>query len=211
MADDDSTFIFLADYGDEADAQADYDVVKELHAAKAIGSFDAAVIRRDADGKIHVNKDETATRKGAWGGAAVGAVVGILFPPSLLASTGVGALAGGLGEFTDLLGEPRHRGGDAAGPVSGAEAGRDLALKVVEAHVRLHDLEPPVVGLAGFEPTTSSSRTKRATNLRHSPCACPHPTASLLRAETASADPSGGVGGGRQAPTGSWQEAGAGG
>jgi uncharacterized membrane protein len=97
MADDDSTFIFLAVYGDEADAQADYDVVKELHAAKAIGSFDAAVIRRDDDGKIHVNKDETATRKGAWGGAAVGAVVGVLFPPSLLASAGVGALAGGLG------------------------------------------------------------------------------------------------------------------
>ena len=97
MADDDATFIFLAVYGDEADAQADYDVVKELHAAKAIGSFDAAVIRRDDDGKIHVNKDETATRKGAWGGAAVGAVVGVLFPPSLLASAGVGALAGGLG------------------------------------------------------------------------------------------------------------------
>ena len=26
-----------------------------------------------------------------------------------------------------------------------------------------------VVGQAGFEPTTSSSRTKRATNLRHCP------------------------------------------
>ncbi len=26
-----------------------------------------------------------------------------------------------------------------------------------------------VVGLAGFEPTTSSSRTKRATKLRYSP------------------------------------------
>ncbi|MGB0613893.1 MAG: hypothetical protein ACPGN4_07065, partial [Miltoncostaeaceae bacterium] len=97
MADDDTTFIFVAVYGDEADAQADYDVVKELYHAKAIGNFDAAVIRKAADGKVHVNKDETATRKGAWGGAAVGAVVGILFPPSLLASAGVGALAGGLG------------------------------------------------------------------------------------------------------------------
>ena len=26
------------------------------------------------------------------------------------------------------------------------------------------------VGVAGFEPTTSSSRTKRATKLRHTPC-----------------------------------------
>lgn len=97
MADDETTFIFVAVYDSEEAAQEDYDVVKELHAAKAIGNFDAAVIRKDADGKVHVNKDETATRKGAWGGAAVGAVVGILFPPSLLASAGVGALAGGLG------------------------------------------------------------------------------------------------------------------
>ncbi len=29
-----------------------------------------------------------------------------------------------------------------------------------------------VVGVAGFEPTTSSSRTKRATKLRHTPCVC---------------------------------------
>jgi len=97
MADDETTFIFVATYGSEDDAQADYDVVKDLHAAKAIGSFDAAVIRKDADGKVHINKDETATRKGAWGGAVVGAVVGVLFPPSILATAGVGALAGGLG------------------------------------------------------------------------------------------------------------------
>ena len=54
MAADETTFIFLAVYDDEDDAQADYDVVKELYAANAIGNFDAAVIRRDPDGKIHV-------------------------------------------------------------------------------------------------------------------------------------------------------------
>ena len=97
MADDETTFIFVATYSSEDDAQADYEVVKELYAADAIGNFDAAVIRKDENGKVHVNKDETATRKGAWGGAAVGAVVGIIFPPSILASAGVGALAGGLG------------------------------------------------------------------------------------------------------------------
>ena len=44
-----------------------------------------------------MNKDETATRHGAWGGAAVGAVVGILFPPSIIASAAVGAAVGGVG------------------------------------------------------------------------------------------------------------------
>jgi uncharacterized membrane protein len=97
MADDETTFIFVATYDSEDDAQADYDVVKELYAAKAIGNFDAAVVRKNDDGKVHINKDETATRKGAWGGAVVGAVVGVLFPPSILAGAGVGALAGGLG------------------------------------------------------------------------------------------------------------------
>ena len=52
---------------------------------------------RTTNGKVHVNKDETSTRHGAWGGAAVGAVVGILFPPSLIGSAIVGAGVGGVG------------------------------------------------------------------------------------------------------------------
>jgi uncharacterized membrane protein len=43
-----------------------------------------------------VNKDEMATRHGAWGGAAVGAVVGILFPPSIIGTAIVGAAVGGV-------------------------------------------------------------------------------------------------------------------
>jgi uncharacterized membrane protein len=63
----------------------------------AVGTYDAAVITKDADGKVHVNKDEMATRHGAWGGAAVGAVVGILFPPAIIGSAIVGAAVGGVG------------------------------------------------------------------------------------------------------------------
>ena len=40
-----------------------------------------------------------------------------------------------------------------------------------------------VVGVAGFEPTTSSSRTKRATKLRHTPCAAGDSIASTHRRE----------------------------
>jgi len=72
-------------------------VVKDLHAAGAVGTYDAAVVTRDDAGQVHVNKDEMATRHGGWGGAAVGAVVGILFPPSLIAGAAVGAAAGGVG------------------------------------------------------------------------------------------------------------------
>ena len=97
MAKEDNTFLLVGAYASVDDAQADYEVVKELHAEKVIGGFDAAVITKDDQGKVHVNKDETGTRKGAWGGAGVGALVGLIFPPALIGSAVVGAAAGALG------------------------------------------------------------------------------------------------------------------
>ena len=97
MAKPDAVFIYIGTYPSEAAARDDYDVVKDLHAAGAVGTYDAAVVTKDDSGKVHVNKDEMATRHGGWGGAAVGAVVGILFPPSLIAGAAVGAAAGGIG------------------------------------------------------------------------------------------------------------------
>jgi len=94
MADTDSTFIFIATYPDEATAQDDYQVVKDLHARGLVGSYDAAVITKDANGKVHENKDETATRHGAWWGAAAGAAIGVIFPPAVLGAAAVGAAAG---------------------------------------------------------------------------------------------------------------------
>ena len=97
MAKPDAVFIFIGTYPTEDAARADYDIVKDLHAAGAVGTYDAAVVTKDIAGYVHVNKDELATRHGAWGGAAVGAVVGILFPPSILVSAAVGAAVGGIG------------------------------------------------------------------------------------------------------------------
>jgi uncharacterized membrane protein len=97
MANPDAVFVYIGTYSSEAAAQADYDVVKDLHAAGAVGTYDAAVVTKDDAGKVHVNKDETATRHGAWGGAAVGALVGILFPPAIIGSAVVGAAVGGVG------------------------------------------------------------------------------------------------------------------
>jgi uncharacterized membrane protein len=96
MAKPDAVFIYIGTYPSEAAARDDYDVVKDLHAAGAIGTYDAAVVTKDAAGQVHVNKDEMATRHGAWGGAAAGAVVGILFPPSIIGSALVGAAVGGV-------------------------------------------------------------------------------------------------------------------
>jgi uncharacterized membrane protein len=96
MAKADAVFLYLGTYPSEVAARSDYDVVKDLHAVGAVGSYDAAVVTKDASGKVHVNKDEMATRHGGWGGAAAGAVVGILFPPAILASAAVGGAIGGV-------------------------------------------------------------------------------------------------------------------
>ncbi len=94
MAKADGVFIYIGTYPSEAAARVDYDLVKDLHALGAVGSYDAAVVRKDGSGKVHVNKDEMATRHGGWGGAAAGAVVGILFPPSIMATALVGGAIG---------------------------------------------------------------------------------------------------------------------
>ena len=96
MSGSDTTFILVATYPDEAAAQDDYQVVKNAHAAGLVGSYDAAVVTKDANGKVHENKDETATRHGAWWGIAAGAAVGIIFPPAVLASAAVGGVVGGV-------------------------------------------------------------------------------------------------------------------
>ena len=68
----------------------------DLHAAGAIGTFDSAVIRKEEDGKVRVTKTEKPTQHGAWTGAGVGALVGLIFPPAVIGSAIVGAGAGGL-------------------------------------------------------------------------------------------------------------------
>src|SRR5208282_5949345 len=69
---------------------------KDAHSAGLVGSYDAAVVTKDADGKVHENKDETATRHGAWWGVAAGAAVGLIFPPSILGAAAVGGVIGGV-------------------------------------------------------------------------------------------------------------------
>jgi uncharacterized membrane protein len=94
---DKPVFIFAATYADSAGAEADYDILLELHAAKLVGTYDVALVTKDADGKVHVKKHEKPTQHGAWGGIAVGAAVGVLAAPAVVPAALVGGLIGGLG------------------------------------------------------------------------------------------------------------------
>ena len=93
---DQPVFLFLGVYGDPAVAREDLAVVRDLHATGVIGTYDAAIAVKDADGSVHVDKWEKPTQHGAWWGIGAGAVVGILFPPSLLGAAAVGGVTGGL-------------------------------------------------------------------------------------------------------------------
>src|SRR5215471_9880539 len=77
-------------------ARADYQALKDLHTGGIVGSYDAAVVTKDMNGKVHENKDETATRHGAWWGIAAGAALGAIFPPSILGTAAAGGLIGGV-------------------------------------------------------------------------------------------------------------------
>jgi len=100
------TFIaYVGVYDDVSDADADYQLVKDLHTkAGLIDSYDAAVIERRADGKVKITrKHETPTRVGGVLGAGVGLATGLvvaLFPFAaiggglLAATTGGGAVLG---------------------------------------------------------------------------------------------------------------------
>jgi len=62
----DTFIVFAGVYDSAADAEADYEVVKDLHTkAGLIDAYDAAVIVRRADGKVKIaKKHETPTRAG---------------------------------------------------------------------------------------------------------------------------------------------------
>ena len=88
-------FLYAAVYDEIADAEADFEAVYELHAAGLIGTFDSAVIEKEG-GEVRVHKTEKPTQHGAWTGIAVGALAGILFPPSIIGTAIVGGTAGGV-------------------------------------------------------------------------------------------------------------------
>jgi uncharacterized membrane protein len=90
-------FIYAATYPNLAAEEADYAALLDLHAADLVGTYDVAAIHKDENGKVHVKKHEKPTQHGAWGGIAVGALVGVLFPPSIIASAAVGGAIGGIG------------------------------------------------------------------------------------------------------------------
>src|SRR4029078_3504404 len=91
----DTFMVYVGVYADVDRAEADYDLIKDLHReAGLIDAYDAAVIQRREGNKVKiVRKHETPTRVGGVLGGGVGLATGlvvVLFP---FAAVGGGLLA----------------------------------------------------------------------------------------------------------------------
>ena len=84
----------VAVYGDLPAAQRDWATIEAAAGTHSIDLADAALVQRDASGEIvSLQRQEHH----GWGkGAVAGAIVGVLFPPSIVAGGVLGGLGGGL-------------------------------------------------------------------------------------------------------------------
>ncbi len=87
--------VIAAIYPTEDGAKEMLDQLIQMKKDDIIHIVDAATMRKDADGKVHTYQVEIPHAKGAAiKGGVIGAVVGIIFPPAILAATALGAAAG---------------------------------------------------------------------------------------------------------------------
>ncbi|MGZ4184970.1 MAG: DUF1269 domain-containing protein [Solirubrobacteraceae bacterium] len=153
----DTLIAYVGVYGSVEAAEADYQLVKDLHVeAGLIDSYDAAVIERRDGGRTKiVSKHETPTRVGGVLGGGVGLATGLvvaLFPfaaigGGLLATTTAGGALLGAVAGHAAAGMSRHDLKELGESLDTGEAGlvvvavSDMGAKVEQAMKRAEKLE----------------------------------------------------------------------
>jgi uncharacterized membrane protein len=153
----DTFMAYVGVYPSVADAEADYELVKDLHTqAGLVDAYDAALIERRADGKVKITKKhETPTRVGGVLGAGVGLATGLvvaLFPfaaigGGLLAATTAGGAALGAVAGHAAAGMSRSDLKDLGEQLDAGEGGlvvvavSDMGAKVKDAMRRAESVE----------------------------------------------------------------------
>lgn len=94
--------LIIIGYPNEETAQKVLDKTLKLQREYLIDLEDAAVVRRDKEGKLHVTTIDHLTEKGALGGLFWGALVGLIFLVPLFGAA-VGSIYGAvLGKLGDM-------------------------------------------------------------------------------------------------------------
>jgi uncharacterized membrane protein len=84
--------VIVAVFSSEDETKAALKQLQDMSRQGTIELLEGASVTKDTEGKIHVTDTaDLGTKKGTTRGAAIGGVVGLIFPPSII----VGALAGG--------------------------------------------------------------------------------------------------------------------
>jgi uncharacterized membrane protein len=96
MGKDDPKVLYIAAYDDENAAKGDYEALKELVKEGAVFIDVAVLVSRDDEGKLHVKENAHELAGGRMVGGAAGLLIGLIFPPGVIAATVVGAAAGGV-------------------------------------------------------------------------------------------------------------------
>jgi len=94
---DNQVQVFVAAFGNEMEAGAALKDFRAMNREGSIDLIDAAVIVHGTDGKVRF--EETADpsgKKWAKRGAIAGGLVGLIFPPSIIAGAAIGAAGGGV-------------------------------------------------------------------------------------------------------------------
>ena len=98
--------LYVAAYSDPGAAEAAWNSLKQLVADDVIKVEALALVNRDSDGKVHIKDTGHEVGTVATVGAIGGAIVGLIFPPSLLATAALGAgLGAGAGAVMDRVGK----------------------------------------------------------------------------------------------------------
>lgn len=89
--------LIVAAFQDEKAAKAALSSLKQAQKEKLIKIENAAVLQKDAKGKLHIKETaDMGGKKGAALGGVAGAAIGLIAGPALLVPAAVGALVGGL-------------------------------------------------------------------------------------------------------------------
>lgn len=99
--------LLVADFSETDTAWTAYEALNSIQDGRHVKIEGVVVVRRDAEGKLEIQKaTDHSTKRGAVWGVVGGAVLGVLFPPSILGSA---LLLGASGAAVGKAREAHHK------------------------------------------------------------------------------------------------------
>jgi uncharacterized membrane protein len=82
--------LFVADFSDTDTAWQAYEALKEVEDGRHVAIEGVVVVKREGEGELEIQKaTDHSTKRGLTWGIVGGAVLGVLFPPSIIGSAAV--------------------------------------------------------------------------------------------------------------------------